>query len=362
MSMHIDTIDWLREANLTPDAAIAKKRWSAAEKIAEKLDKKRVLKLLALFVSSTPPDDFCAKFTTELKKIDQEFPGGENIQELRLMAGLVIAVTLDEATHEADAFALGLKAANFPLGTLKTVHSKIVSEANNYLLKEASRVRDSNFSEVSNESLDALATKAQEFSSTLKAGDLAQGGVAAEAFSDAVSDAISEGDKAVISKVNQLAEECSFLWWAFNQYSDQLAQPTSELTGIQYALVAGFEAAQRTQILPPPPCIGPLLSKALAQCKQTKKQHSFSEYFTALNAEWQKREIKLSSVPDANILVPVSFGLSKSLELGTELFLSGLTKLLPNVASDYSVTPPQVAQQYYNELVFLRALEKVSQS
>src|SRR2546425_8923368 len=118
--MHKHTVDWLRQLSLTADAALAEKRWRAAETVARELGRSRLIELLRIFLFPSVDPAFAESWTDELIAIDPEFPVSQNVQDLRLMAGLVMTVTFEkEESDEANAFALGLHAARFPEARVK---------------------------------------------------------------------------------------------------------------------------------------------------------------------------------------------------------------------------------------------------
>src|SRR5437870_2132825 len=108
--MHKHTIDWYLQVNLTSDAVLAQKRWDTAEALTKTLSRSCVIELLRLFLFAPSGTDFTESFTTELIELDSEFPVSKNIQELRLMAGLVMTTTFGKPSNNGDAFALGLRA------------------------------------------------------------------------------------------------------------------------------------------------------------------------------------------------------------------------------------------------------------
>jgi len=62
-------------------------------------------------------------------------------------------------------------------------------------------------------------------------------------------------------------------------------------------------------------------------------------------------------VSDCRDLSPLCAALEKTEELGSaSTALKALVKLCPGVKGDLTLTPAQAAQQFYNELVFLRTL------
>jgi hypothetical protein len=356
--VHKHTIDWYRQTNITLDAATAEKRWATAEAVAKTLSRASAIELLRLFLFVPQNSDFTQRFTSDLVGLDAEFPVSKNMQDLRLMAGLVIMTTFAAPSGPGVALALGLRAACFPDGRAKAIQPAILSEAELYLLAQANRVRPENFSS------DTLPGPTKTLTARSKAlieaeasGDAAQKTAALAAYREAVPGAVTASHKELVRRIEQLAEESALLWWILAEFSDTLQQPVGKLDQDTFALAAAIEAAQRTLRLPPPQSIGPLLARALQSCKASEKKFALSDYIKASNPMWRTPFVKSTRVTDCPDLSPVSAVLEKAEELGGAPALKALPKLCPGVKAEVPLIPAQAARQFYNEIIFLRALE-----
>ena len=230
-----------------------------------------------------------------------------------------MVASFEEGSNEADAFGLGLRAANFPAKRVQPVEPEILALGEKYLTEEASRLRPNDFDTAS-----------------------------------------TEVGKELTNRVEQLAEECALLWWVLVEYSDALNRPINKLAPEEYALTAAAEAAKRTVTLPPPPSIGPLLARALQSCKTAEKKLVLSDYIKAADSAWRTAHVKSVSVADCADLSPISIMLEKAEELGsTASALKAVTKLCPGLKGELVLPPAQAAQQLYNELLFLRSLDVI---
>ena len=356
--MHKHAIDWYTQVHLVSDAARVQKRWSAAETVAEKLSRARVIDLLRLFLFAPLSVEFSQQFTNELIDIDPEFPVSNNAQELRLMSGLIMMKSFGDATYYADAFALGLRAASFPGGRVQPIQPEILAEAEEYLRKEAGRLRPNEFKEVSGAAMvKKLAARGETLSAAEAAGDAAKTGIAKTAYRDSIRDSISSSYQELAHRILQLAEESALLWWVLGEHSDALKRPANELNSEAYALVAAAEAEERTMITPPPPSIGPLLARALRPCKVGNKTLVLADYFEAVDPIWRAAQVKSMNVVDCRDLSPLCATLEKTQELGSAATaLTAISILCPGVKAELQLTPVQVAHQFYNEIAFLRSL------
>jgi hypothetical protein len=113
--------------------------------------------------------------------------------------------------------------------------------------------------------------------------------------------------------------------------------------------------------LPPPPSIGPLLARALQPCKATEKKLVLSDYIKSTDPQWRSAHIKSVSAVDCGDLSPLCAVLNKTEELGSAATaLKAVAKLCRGVKAELALTPAEVAQQFYNELVFLRSLNAIA--
>ena len=356
--MHKDTIDWLRQIYLKADGTLAKKQWQTAEKLAKNLTRKRIIELLRLYLFQPTNPEFLQTFTNEIKELDEEFKGNDNVPELRLLAGFVMVTTFQEASHEADAFALGIRAAGFPAVRVQPVEPAMIVEAEKYLLNEAHRLRPNEFANDTAEVTKVLIARKKKMD---EAADAAQKTTATDAYQQAVVDTIEASHTKLAQRVEQLAEETCLLWWVLNEFSDSIQEQVAELTPQIYALAAASEAVKRTQLVPPPPCIAPLLTRMLRNCKPGKEQPMLADYLEAARPSWRATQAKSLKIADCRDLVPLSTALEKTEELGDlTAAMKVLPKLCPGVSGELPLGFSQAAQQFYNELVFLRALENVT--
>lgn len=359
--MHKNTINWYLQVTITPDAALAEKRWTTATAVTKKLSRYYIIELLKLFLFPPSNSIFTEKFTTELIELDNEFPLRDNIQDLRLMAGLIMVNEFEERSYNADAFALGLAAASFPLDRVQVPEPGIIEEAKKYLDKESNMLRSDNFANMEIDITKKLNLREKALAEAIAANDDAKRTATLTGFSESVVKTIAESHRLLVGRVQQLAEECGLLWWVLTEYSDTLKRPVGELSQQSYALTAASEAAKRTILLPPPPCIGPLLMRGLKPCKPGKKNSKLSDFIIA--TEPALRSIFMESVrlEDCYGLVPLCAVIKKTEELGSmSLALEALPNLCPGVSGDLPLTAAGAAQQFYSELVFLRALDLTS--
>ncbi|WP_395751680.1 GTPase-associated system all-helical protein GASH [Prosthecobacter sp.] len=357
--MHKHTIDWFRQINITADQALAQRRWSAAEAVAKKVSRPSIVGLLKLFLFPNSDTAFATSFTDELVALDPEFPVSQNHQELRLMAGLVMVTTFSKSSSIADAFGLGLCAANFPTGRVSPAQAGMVAEALSYLQNESARLRPNAFASSVETATKKIAQKEALLVEVEATEDPVKLKAVTSAYRKTISEAITFAHGELDKRVQQLAEETGLLWWVLSEYSESLNLPVCEIAPEAYALVAAAEAATRTFLMPPPPSIKPLLSRVLKLCKREKKNATLADYLGETDSAWRANQVKTTSIADCRDIVPIFTALEKTEEINE---VSTVLKLLPKLCvgfnGDIQLTASAAAKQYYNEIVFIRALEQ----
>lgn len=318
--MHPHLIDWFRNVNIDSDPTLVERRWQTAEEYSKALSRSSIPRLLRLFLFQKPDATENKWFTDGLLALDKEFPVANNAEQLRLMAGVVMVTTFDDGSADGCAFALGLRAAVFPKRSTLPAQPEILVEAETYLETEAERQRPGH-------------------------------------FDDAPESRLAE-------QIRRLAEETGLLWWVISEYSTSLRRRTPGLTAPAYALIAAAEAADRTQILPPPPSADALLARVLKPCKSgPKKTLTLVDFWAAADAAWRAGLLRSVNFSDCSDFVPVTTGIAKCEEFGEATNAAQVVpRLCPGVSIEHPLTPAEAAQQFYVELMFLKALDALEKS
>lgn len=352
--MHPHTIDWLRNVEINADVALAEKRWAVAAKYGEKLSRTQIINLIQLFLFPKPPAALVTAYTSELLKLDPEYPVSGNSESVRVMAGLVMATSFTAgSSNYADAFALGLRAAQ--LGGIRgqPVVPAIMVEAASYLLREAAAQRPNDFLAEHEAHGAKLLKKFEAISEAEATGDVAKIQKARKDYHTAIP------DRALGRRMTQLAEESQLLWLVVSDFSPTLSKPTTELTAAEYSLVIANEALERISLLPAPPAVEALLGRALKHCKPAKKKVSLSELLDATNVDWRRKQVAATENSDCRSLLPLCTALEKMEETGdANVAAQCIPKLCPGVKADLALWPEEAAKQYFSELSFLEALTK----
>lgn len=332
--MHDNFYHWHQHAELKPEVSILKPRWDAAASATTKLSAADLCAALQLALFPKAQNTFSAQFSTALVKLEPTFSPTKNTELLRVMATAGLYQHMEESSVLADAIALGIRAGSQCAG-IQPVCTELVPRAQEYLTEEAERVRGNTSSRADFEALRTLTSKADWHAE-------------ADAVAKVAAAVVELGDV-----VDQLAEENQFLWWLNVQRSSLLNVRRPSLKPKDYALVAAKEAAERVELLPPPASAISLLEEVLSQC--------------AKGADTPCLIDEMLKAPGSRTLI-----LPAKANLGR--VLCSLTNALMNLSSGMpfdknwlvplgegeKATPTALAKRFFDELMFLKALEHIS--
>jgi len=352
--MHPNFYHWHARVELKPDPAILEPRWNAAEQFAKKLSADSIRWLLNLALFPITNFEFAKHFTEALVKVEPTFPVTRNSEVLRVMAAAASYSQLEKPSNVADALALGLQAAMFPLRQIEPVCDDLVTRANEYIHSESERIRPE---------IDAgLIEKAEKQSdgarAALKAavdtGNVQEIGKAVDAFGLGVFAAMKESHQQLGRVINRLTEESQFLWWIVGRRSSALNRPREKLTVETYSLTAAAEASERVALLPPAASVESLLEEALSQCgKGGRASVSFADLLQATDSVWAKGAPASLVAPELTPITSLLAGWQHDKKPDEDT----LKKL--SIPAKAKVSPVESAKQYYHELVFVRAMQEV---
>lgn len=334
--MHPNFYHWHNRVELKPDPAILQARWDAAAKFAEHLSSDDTCSLLrmAFFGAATP--DFGKRFSGALVVLEPTFLPVENAQLLQVMATAALYGQMETSSFVADAVALGSLAAAFQSDRVQPVCQELAQRATEYLAEESERVRP-------------MPQVKGDYQALKKA-------TAIEDWQENPEATLILG-KAILelgATMGHISEENQFLWWLLGRRSSHLNKRREQLTPKEYALVAAAEAAERVTLLPPPASVESLIGEALTHCaKVANSAILLTDFVDAANIDHLKPLTEKAMVQE---LCP----LATLLEVrrgGSKVDAASLVKV--NIPKKLKLSPSDVANQYFRELMFLRAAAQI---
>ncbi len=311
-------------------------RWDAAANFSKQLSADRACALLRLALFGNPVTEFANEFSEEMVRQEPTFPPDGNLELLRVMATAALYSQMQTETNEADAVALGLLAAAFQPDRIQPVCRELMQRASEYVATESERLRptpkvEGNFRAFEN-AFDSDVWEANPDSTKLLGNAVLELG----------------------ETLGRISEENQYLWWLLGRRSSLLNKQRKTLSAKEYALAAAAEAADRVAILPPPSSVESLISEVLAQCsKGATSAVSLVDLIKAagIDAVWTT-----TVTASARNLCPIA-SLVETRAAGDKVDIALLEKL--GISEKFKISPIDAANQYFRELMFLRALTKL---
>ena len=301
--MHSNFYHWHNRVEIKPDTAILEPRWNAAVKVTKKPNVADIRSLLRLVLFSETDPEFAKRFSDGILKAEPTFPPSNNSELLRVMAAAAVYSHMETSSTTADALALGLRAADFPVGRLEPVCQDVMARAEQYLVDESERIRPQIYSGVLADSEKQIETLLTALKKAVESNAPAEIGKATEAAERGVFTAVKESHRVLGDVISRMAEESQFLWWLLGRNSPTLKARRENLTAECYALPLAAEAADRVNVLPPPSSIESLLEEVLSQCGKNGTSGTVADTVMAADAEWIKGFIK---PPTPAEMVPIA--------------------------------------------------------
>ena len=354
--MHPNFFHWHSRAEMKPEVANLEPRWNTAVKCTEKptpADICAMIKLVLFPGVSSVDQDFVKRFAESMVKGEPTFPPTGNAQSLRVAATAAVYQHLTTPSKYANAFALGLQAANFSGANTEPICPDIVTTYTEYLATEGERVRPKIYAGALAKAEKQAENSYAALKKAVEANSAQEVGKACETMGRGILSAIKESHTQLGEVIGRMSEESQFLWWLMGRRSSSLRVSRDNLAASEYALPAASEVAERIMVLPPAPSIESILDEVLSQCgKKSVVQITPSDLLASLDANWTQNANPLANANDLTPLVTlISSRPASGKPDATAIKAAGLTAKI-------KFSPAEAARQYFRERVFLRALEE----
>ena len=331
--MHPHFYHWHNRAELKTESPLLQPRWDAAAKFAEELSADRVCALLRLALFGTAVTEFAKGFSEEMVKQEPTFPPDGNAELLRVMATAALYSQMETESNEADAVALGLLAAAFQPDRIQPVCKELMQRATDYIATESERLRPT----------PKVEGKYRALKKALASDDWATNPEATKLLGNAV---LELGET-----MGRISEENQYLWWLLSRRSSLLNRQRKTLAAKEYALAAAAEAAERVALLPPPASVESLIGEVLSQCsKGATSDVALVDLIKAANIDSMRT---MTVATGARELCPLA-SLVETRVAGDTVDGASLEKL--SISVKLKVSPMDGANQFFRELMFLKAL------
>ena len=309
-SMHRYFNEWMRAVDLWTDRQSMEHRSDAVNSIYEdsivKFDSEHQYSLIKLVLCDEV--DELEWFQEAFIEHDDQFPtdASQNVNELRTLAAIALAMTLEDKDEESAILATEILTAScFSERKFLSDSAPLMSVAKETIEVCAVRFRDL---EQEPDPVEQTWVDLKETISALT-GNIDVGKEFFQSIADLIeSQGSSINELIAITKnhkntIENLGEELDLLWWVFNGYSEILNTKMSEIPEPLQAPLCGFEVANKISQVVEPPSLKALLSRAIAR---SAKAFSISDILN--NATDVSRD--LLSEKACPMITPISYALT----------------------------------------------------
>lgn len=366
MAMHLNFSDWYRSAGLKPDEGLLNKRWLGLENCVKSLNAEQLINYASIFV--TPPKantEFLAGFAEEFRKHDNTFALKDNLQELRVLAGAILRLVIEENHRFATLAALTLECGSFGPRAKALPEADHLISAKKLLIIKAQELRTN----PGTPKLSTIKLNAEEYEKRIPATMFAQGQTPQlrdpliEIIEELASSlkTLQDSTKKIWAYSQRKEEEVNMVWWLLGRFSSDLKQPFSEIGYEAGALIIPKELADLTIFVPGSAAIlGAIASTLKASgLPPTIKTLTIAKAVNATPRDWREQLKPDINSKSLEVLCPVLLALRTSMATdGAKQWIPIYSKL-NNISVNMEFPVLQISIQLYNELMLVKSVGSV---
>jgi hypothetical protein len=370
MAIHPNFADWYRSAALTPPEGLVDKRWAGVEDLANAPTPTLLLGLAKLFTlpnatESTVPHGLRDSFRAH----DDGFPSRNNLQELRVLAGAVLRLVIEQHQPLSPLAALTLTCGSFGPRESASLEREHLETAQRFIVT---------YSKTTRECITPPHMTVPTFTKATLAETLPQTSFAQPAqihepllntlteIASAFASTLQQAQKA-IAQLKHAAdvreEEVAILWWLQSHFSRDLQKPFSDVGYLPGTIVFPMELADLTRFVPGAESLVAVLVQALrlAGIPSSNETVTIANAINAAPRSWRERMAALHQFDATGLLTPILIAIQKSLETdGAEEWLPVYRKAC-DISADSPFPSIQLSLQLFRERMLLRALTEAKQ-
>lgn len=356
-AMHQDFARWYAAVNLGDDTARRDTRWEGILKVVNAADRITVEALLRLAFGgrAAPAPQAVQSIREAFRSADETFEMSGNSRELQVLAGAALAVLMEDPNKSAGAIAAlgvttaslaGARKSDLPMNLAELGEAAIISQAggnrnrptfSSYLSAEPPKIEFDKAAEKVREQFDpdSVAT------AFALAADSARLGMRALAQRQAGA------LRAVDRFIRIQDEELQMLWWLIGQRSQNYDCALEDVPADARPFVFASELADCTEILPGPPSVRALLSRAgLTE----RRKLAITAAVNAPRADWLEGLVGEDPSP---LSTPLHYAIKRQLETGAgEAWVAGWAASC-SLDPGYALPSLTLGELFYRERLIL---------
>lgn len=355
--MHQDFTRWYATVSLSDDTARRDARWEGVLKVVADVDKKTVEALLRLAFGgrASPAPQAVQSIREALRSADETFEMSGNDRELQVLAGAALAVLMEDSDNSTgEIAALGVTTASLAGARKPDLPMNLSALGEHAIASRAERNRrrpelSSYFSgEPTKIEFDKAAEKVREqFDPEGVAQAFALAAENAKAGMRTLAQRQARALRAFDGFIRIQDEELQMLWWLIGQRSQVYDCAFDDVPVDARPLVFASELANCTGILPGPPSVKALLSRAgLTE----RRKLVITAAVNKPRADWLEQLVNVDLSP---LSTPVHCAIKRQLETGPgEAWVPGWAASC-GVDAKYALPSLTLGELFYRERLLL---------
>jgi hypothetical protein len=348
--------DWMKEFQLDQDETAVKGRWDAIGTLTDEIedDELEALIRLVLKTRQIPASAAVDKFVSHFAK-GGPFSARENERELQVLSAIALLnIASDSQNYLAEKAALTILTSlvggarkprlPFDLLVLGTAAAGALS------IGAGRRPSSPTLQAPTHVNFEAVAKALGENDWTAAATSIKTSGTAVDGAIQLLATRTKDALEVFSSILQQQDEELQMLWWLLGGRSEDLDLPFDAISGDKQALVLAKELADHTKLLPGPPSIKALLSKA------GLKSRGKIEIVSAINGcdgKWLNPLVDGFEI--SPVLHPIHFGIKRRLEVEDGAEWVANWSAVTGLKADIAFIPLNLGELFYREQLLLQA-------
>jgi hypothetical protein len=372
MAMHSNFADWYRSAAITSPEALLKNRWLGVQDVVKQANPALLLSLAKLFALPTLTESAVPSgFREVFKAHDDAFQTRNNLQELRVLAGVIVRLVIEQNQPLSPLAALALICGSFGPREATTLEREHLETAQRFLVQYSKTTRES----VTPAPLKIPAFTRQKFEETLPSTIFTMQQIpnlrepllnALTEIASGLSTTLKQAQKSIeqlTHTANVREEEVAILWWLQATFSRDLQKSFSEVGYLAGTIVFPMELADLTMFVPGSDATIAVLVHALhlAGAPSSLESITVANAINTSPREWREKTCAEHKTESTGLLSPILLAMHKSLETeGRDEWFPVYRKV-----SDIPIDKPfpliQLSLQLFHERMLLRALAEAEE-
>jgi hypothetical protein len=354
--------DWYTTVTVTPPSGLIGKRWAAVEESAGQLDVAAVLSLAKLFTLPNVHESKLPESVSEIfAKHDGDFRERNNSQELRVLSGAILRVTITKNEPLSLIATLAIVCGSF--GTREAIlpERDHLEAAQRHIIGLSKAAHESTSTVILQEAPPKESIAAKLVPNIFAPNQTPNLQPPLVELLSQLALTVNHANEAIrrLSHTARIREEeVEILWWLQSRFSKYLQKPFSDVGYVAGVFVFTTELADITKFVPGPESTVAVVAQAL----QLAGAPSIGEEITIANAtnatprEWREIVAERHKIDLSGLLTPLLMAIHKSLETDGPKEWLPVYKKASDIPSNRPFPLIQLAIQLFRERMLLMAI------